>query len=401
VVSAIETINDVTEKRKLEAQLRQAQKMEAVGTLAGGVAHDFNNMLMVIIGHAELALQQIAPDQPLFANLQEIRKAAGRSADLTRQLLAFARKQSVVPKVLDLNETVEGMLKMLRRLIGEDIDLTWLPGEEGWPIKVDPSQIDQILANLCVNARDAIAGVGKITIETRNAIIDEAYCADHPEAIPGEYVLLAVSDDGCGMDKQTLDKIFEPFFTTKELGKGTGLGLATVYGIVKQNRGFVNVYSEPGQGSTFKIYLPRDTSKSVEIPKVIPAAPVAGGHETILLAEDEAAILDMVKQILEDFGYRVLAASTPGEAIRVAKEYTGEIHLLITDVVMPEMNGHELAKNLLSLHPKLKCLYMSGYSANVIARQGMLDEGINFIQKPFSMQAFAAKVREALDKIAS
>jgi nitrogen-specific signal transduction histidine kinase/CheY-like chemotaxis protein len=397
VVSAIETINDVTEKRKLEAQLRQAQKMEAVGTLAGGVAHDFNNMLMVIIGHAELALQQMAPDQPLFANLQEIRKAAGRSADLTRQLLAFARKQTVVPRVLDLNETVEGMLKMLRRLIGEDIDLTWLPGTGGWPIKVDPSQIDQILANLCVNARDAIAGVGKVTIETRNAIIDEAYCADHPEAIPGEYVLLAVSDDGCGMDKQTLDKIFEPFFTTKETGKGTGLGLATVYGIAKQNNGFVNVYSEPGQGSTFKIYLPRDTGKSVEMPRESPASPVTGGHETILLAEDEAAILDMVKQILEDFGYRVLAASTPGEAIRVAKEYTEEIHLLITDMVMPEMNGHELAKNLLSLHPKLKCLYMSGYSANVIARHGVLDEGTNFIQKPFSMQAFAAKVREALD----
>ncbi len=397
VVSAIETINDVTEKRKLEEQLRQAQKMEAVGTLAGGVAHDFNNMLIVIIGHTELALQQMAPDQPLFANLQEIRKAAGRSADLTRQLLAFARKQTVVPKVLDLNETVEGMLKMLRRLIGEDIDLTWLPGTGGWQIKVDPSQIDQILANLCVNARDAIAGVGKVTIETRNAVIDEAYCADHPEAIPGEYVLLAVSDDGCGLDKQTLGKIFEPFFTTKETGKGTGLGLATVYGIAKQNNGFVNVDSEPGQGSTFKIYLPRDTGKSVEMPRESPASSVTGGHETILLAEDEAAILDMVKQILEDFGYRVLAASTPGEAIRVAREYTGEIHLLITDMVMPEMNGHELAKNLLSLHPKLKCLYMSGYSANVIARHGVLDEGTNFIQKPFSMQAFAAKVREALD----
>ncbi|MHB1184924.1 MAG: PAS domain S-box protein [Desulfobulbia bacterium] len=397
VVSAIETINDVTEKRKLEEQLRQSQKMEAVGTLAGGVAHDFNNMLMVIIGHAELALRQIAPDQPLFANLQEIRKAAGRSADLTRQLLTFARKQTVVPKVLDLNETVEGMLKMLRRLIGENINLAWQPGAEIWPVKVDPSQIDQILANLCVNARDAIAGVGKVTIETRNTIIDEIYCADHPEAVPGEYIMLTVSDDGCGMDKQTLDKIFEPFFTTKEMGKGTGLGLATVYGIAKQNNGFVNVYSEPGQGSTFNIYLPRHAGKKEEMPRKSPASPMAGGHETILLAEDEAAILEMVKQILEDFGYRVLAASTPGEALRVAKEYTGEIHLLITDMVMPEMNGHELAKNVLSLYPKLKCLYMSGYNANVVARHGVLAEGIHFIQKPFSMQAFVAKVREAID----
>jgi len=239
--------------------------------------------------------------------------------------------------------------------------------------------------------------VGKVTIETRNATIDEAYCAGHPEAVPGEYLLLAVSDDGCGMDKQTLDKIFEPFFTTKEKGKGTGLGLATVYGIAKQNNGFINVYSEPGKGSTFKIYLPRHAGKTVETPKERPATPVMGGHETILLAEDETAILDMVKQILEDFGYRVLAASTPGQAIRATKEYAGDIDLLITDVVMPEMNGQELAKNLLALHPKLRIIYMSGYSGNVIARHGVLDEGVNFIQKPFSMQDFAAKVREVLD----
>ena len=397
VVSAIETITDVTEKRKLEEQLRQAQKMEAVGTLAGGVAHDFNNMLMVIIGHTDMVLRQMAPDQPFIADLQEIRKAAGRSADLTRQLLTFARKQTVTPQVIDINKTVEMMLKMIRRLIGEDIDLAWLPGKKIWPIKADPCQIDQIMANLCVNARDAITGVGKITIETRNTIIDEAYCAGHPEAVPGEYLLLAVSDDGCGMDKQTLNKIFEPFFTTKELGKGTGLGLATVYGIAKQNQGFINVYSEPGQGSTFKIYLPRHAGKSGDMAKESPATPAVGGHETILLAEDEVAILDMVKQILEDFGYRVLAAPTPGEAIRMAEKHSGEIHLLITDVVMPEMNGQELAHNLSALHPKLKSLYMSGYSGNVIAHHGALDEGVNFIQKPFSMQAFAAKVREVLD----
>ncbi|OGQ88523.1 MAG: hypothetical protein A2512_11915 [Deltaproteobacteria bacterium RIFOXYD12_FULL_56_24] len=397
VVSAIETISDVTEKRKLEEQLQQAQKMEAIGTLAGGVAHDFNNMLMVIIGHAEIALRQMAPDQPFFADLREIRKAAGRSAELTRQLLTFARKQTVTPQVVDINKTVEMMLKMLRRLIGEDIDLAWLPGAGIWPIKADPSQIDQILANLCVNARDAIAGVGKVTIETRNEIIDETYCADHPEAVPGEYLLLAVSDDGCGMDKQTLGKIFEPFFTTKEQGKGTGLGLATVYGITKQSQGFINVYSEPGQGSTFKIYLPRHAGKSGEMPKESATTPAVGGHETILLAEDEAAILNMVKQILEDFGYWVLAASTPREAIRMAKKHSGEINLLITDVIMPEMNGQELAKNLRALHPELKSLYMSGYSGNVIAHHGALDEGVNFIQKPFSMQAFAAKVREVLE----
>ena len=262
IVNYVAVKRDITEHLRLAAQFQQAQKMESVGRLAGGVAHDFNNMLGVILGHAELALEQVDPAQPLHADLEEIRKAAERSADLTRQLLAFARKQTVAPKVLDLNETVEGMLKMLRRLIGEDIDLAWLPGADLWPVKMDPSQIDQILANLCVNARDAIAGVGKVTIETGNGAFDEDYCADHAGFVPGEYVLLAVSDDGCGMDKETLAHIFEPFFTTKEMGKGTGLGLATVYGIVKQNNGFINVYSEPGQGTTFKIYLPRHVGKA-------------------------------------------------------------------------------------------------------------------------------------------
>ncbi|MBI4793410.1 MAG: response regulator, partial [Deltaproteobacteria bacterium] len=257
VTAAIEMVEDITEKLSLESQLHQAQKMESVGRLAGGVAHDFNNMLGVIIGHAELTLDQMDPTHPLFASMQEIRKAAVRSADLTRQLLAFARKQTVAPKVLDLNETVEGMFKMLRRLIGEDINLVWLPDSDLWPVKMDPSQIDQILANLCVNARDAIVGVGKVTIETHTITFDEACCAEHPGFMPGDFVMLAVSDDGKGMDQETLDKIFEPFFTTKGTGRGTGLGLATVYGVVKQNNGFINVYSEPGQGSTIKIYLPR------------------------------------------------------------------------------------------------------------------------------------------------
>ncbi|MBU4261360.1 MAG: response regulator [Proteobacteria bacterium] len=397
VTAAIEMVEDITEKLSLENQLSQAQKMESVGRLAGGVAHDFNNMLGVIIGHTELALDQMDPTQPLFTPMQEILKAALRSAALTRQLLAFARKQTVVPKVLDLNETVEGMLKMLRRLIGEDIDLVWLPDSDLWTVKMDPSQIDQILANLCVNARDAIAGVGKITIETHSETFDEAYCANHAGFIAGDFVMLAVSDDGQGMDKETLDKIFEPFFTTKGVGQGTGLGLATVYGVVKQNNGFINVYSEPGQGSTFKIYLPRHAAKNGKMRKERPAAPNAQGHETVLLVEDEAAILRVTKLMLENLGYRVLTASTPGEAILLAKEHDGEIHLLVTDVVMPDMNGLDLAKKLISLYPGLRSLFMSGYTGNVIAHHGILGDGINFLQKPFSIQALAAKVREVLD----
>ncbi len=397
IASAIETVNDVTEKRNLQEQLVQSQKMESVARLAGGVAHDFNNMLGVIIGHTELAMGQVSSSQPLFASLQEIRKAAERSAGLTRQLLAFARKQTVAPRVLDLNETVAGMLKMLRPLIGEDIDLAWQPGGEVQPVKMDPSQIDQILANLCVNARDAIAGVGRITIETGMTTFDPAYCAYHPEFVPGEYVSLTVSDDGCGMDHETLEKIFDPFFTTKEVGRGTGLGLATVYGIVKQNDGFINAYSEPGQGTTIKLYLPRHTVEAVQAQRHDHAASVPGGHETILLVEDENSILNMAKLLLEKLGYRVLAASTPGEAIHLAKAHDGEICMLIVDVIMPEMNGRDLARRLVSLYPQMGCLFMSGYSGDVIAHHGMLDEGVQFIQKPFSMQDLAVKVREVLD----
>ena len=385
------------EKVDLEGQLRQAQKMEAVGRLAGGVAHDFNNMLSVIIGNASLALEEVDPTQPLYAALEEIRKAGDRSADLTRQLLAFARKQTVAPKVLDLNNIVSGMTSMLQRLIGEDIDLKWLPGEKLAPVKVDPGQIDQILANLCVNARDAIADVGNVTIETGNAVLDEAYCKDHAGFLPGAYVLLAVSDNGCGMDAETADSVFEPFFTTKELGKGTGLGLATVYGIVKQNNGFINVYSEPGRGTTFKIFLPQHmTRRAAHLPEKEAGQQAERGHETILLVEDEPSILRMAKMMLERIGYTVVAAGTPGEAIRLAGEYAGQIQLLITDVVMPEMNGRDLATRILSLYPDLKRLFMSGYTADVIAHHGVLDEGVNFLQKPFSMENLSAKVREAL-----
>jgi len=385
------------EKRELEARLVQSHKMEAVGRLAGGVAHDFNNMLGIILGHTEMVLDQLEPTDPLSADLREIRKAAERSANLTRQLLAFARKQTVAPKVLDLNEAVQGMLNMLRRLIGEDIDLSWLPGADVWPVKVDPSQIDQILANLCVNARDAIADVGKLTIETENVAFDEAYCARHGGFVPGKYVLLAVSDNGSGMDEETQNRLFEPFFTTKELGKGTGLGLATVYGIVKQNNGFINVYSEPCHGTSFKIYIPRHAGQPVEDRKASTAEIPKGRGETVLLVEDEPAILNMTTKMLERQGYTVLAASAPGEALRLAEEHSGEIHLLMTDVVMPEMNGRDLAQNLFSLHPNLKALFMSGYTANVIAHHGVLDEGVDFIQKPFSVKTLAEKVREVLD----
>lgn len=386
------------EKDKLEAQLQQAQKMESVGRLAGGVAHDFNNMLGVILGHAELGLMRLEPTHPACANLKEISRTAERSADLTRQLLAFARKQTVVPKVLDLNVSLTEMLKMLQRLIGEDIRLNWHPSPGLWQVRMDPSQVDQILANLCVNARDAIDGTGSITIETANSTVDAEYCLINREAAPGEYVRLTVSDSGSGMDKETQSHVFEPFFTTKELGKGTGLGLATVYGAVRQNNGFINIYSEAGQGTTFSIYLPRDTSsRSGGAGSKAAVAPVSYGQETILLVEDEPAILDVASTMLEMQGYTVLKADNPGEAIRLAREHSGQIQLLMTDVIMPEMNGRDLAKSLLSIYPDMKRLFMSGYTADVIANHGVLEEGVHFIQKPFSLSDMAAKVRVVLD----
>jgi len=402
VIGAIESIRDITERKRaeeereiLQVQLIQAQKMESVGRLAGGVAHDFNNMLGAILGYTGLALDQTDPSDPLSKYLQQILKAAERSADLTRQLLAFARKQTVAPKVLALNETVEGMLRLLRRLIGEDIDLAWLPGRELWPVKMDHSQLDQILANLCVNARDAIAGVGKVTIETANTVFDAEFCARHAGFVPGDYVLLAVSDNGCGMDAETLSRIFEPFFTTKEVGQGTGLGLASVYGAVTQNNGFINTYSEPGQGTTFKIYLPRHTDIVVQA-TAEPQQAAARGSETVLLVEDEPMMLELTMSMLEQLGYTVLAARTPGEAMLLAREHSGSIDLLITDVVMPEMNGRDLAGNLLALYPGMKCLFMSGYTANVIAHHGVLDEGVHFLEKPFLMTDLAANIRKAL-----
>jgi two-component system sensor histidine kinase EvgS len=397
-------VNDITDRRRIEAerkqlqaQLLQAQKMESVGRLAGGVAHDFNNMLGVILGRAEMMFMGTKPEDPYYEDLQEIYKAAQRSTDLTRQLLAFARKQTIAPKVLYLNDTVEGMLKMLRRLIGEDIDLVWKPDTFLWPVKVDPAQVDQVLANLCVNARDAIFGIGKVIIETNNVFFDEAYCASHAEAKPGQYVMLAVSDDGCGMDKETRENLFEPFFTTKEVGEGTGLGLAMIYGIVKQNDGFINVTSEPGQGTTFKLYFPRtrDADKAVGEQT---ATAIETGSETILLVEDEASILRLGTAVLEKFGYNVIAACTPGEAISMAEQSDIRIHLLVTDVVMPEMNGKELKTRIEKLIPDIKVLFMSGYTGNLIVHQGILEGDVQFLQKPFSVSSLVGKVRKVLNQ---
>ena len=404
IVNFVAVKRDVTvhikaaeEKANLENQLQQAQKMESVGRLAGGVAHDYNNALTSIMGFTELAMMDADPKGPLHADLSQILKAGKRATDITKQLLAFARKQTIAPVVLDLNRSVESMLKMLRRLIGEDIDLVWMPGKDLGNVKMDPSQIDQILANLCVNARDAIEGVGKITIETATKVFDSDYCADHTGFVPGEFVMLTISDNGCGMDKEILKNIFEPFFTTKPVDKGTGLGLSTVYGIVKQNNGFINVYSEPGKGTGIKIYLPPHEDKAVEIQGKSTEEVPQGRGETILVVEDDQPILKLAQKILEGLNYTVFIADTPKGAISLAKEHTGEIHLLVTDVIMPEMNGRELSEQLQSLSPDLKCIFMSGYTANAIAHHGVLDEGVHFIQKPFSKRDLATIVRKVLD----
>lgn len=389
-------LTDISERLKLEAQLQQAQKMESIGRLAGGVAHDFNNMLGVILGHAELAMEQTEVSHPVYYDLQEIFNAAQRSADLTKQLLAFARRQAAAPKILDLNATIAGMLKMLRRIIGEDIDLVWGPAANLCKVKIDPVQLDQILANLCANARDAIDGVGKLTIETKNVSIDSAYCAGHAGFLPGDSVMLAVSDDGRGMDEETLENLFEPFYTTKGVGEGTGLGLATVYGIVKQNNGCINVYSEPGRGSTFKIYLPR-VAAPVETKTEPTVRAVAKGTETVLVVEDEASILNLSTVVLERCGYSVLAAGLPSEALQLVARHKARIDLLITDVVMPEMNGQALKERVAELHPHISVLFMSGYTTSAIVHRGILEKDVHFIQKPFSVNALAKKVREVLD----
>jgi len=398
------TVRDISKRKQsekereaLQKQLTQAQKMESVGRLAGGVAHDFNNMLGVILGHTQLAMEQVDKLSSAHGDLAEVRKAAQRSADLTRQLLAFARQQTSSPKVLDLNQTIELMLTMIQRLIGEDIQLTFIPEESLSPVKIDPSQVDQILANLCVNSRDAIDGVGKITIETKNVVLDHEYCKQHAGCKPGNYVMLAVSDTGCGMKNDTLKNIFDPFFTTKKVGEGTGLGLATVYGIVKQNEGYIEVYSEFGYGTMFKIYLPQ-TQESFDKEAGNHTNEILKGTETVLLVEDEGSILNLANIVLQRYGYKVIAASTPKKALAMVQEYDARIHLLITDVVMPEMNGWELKEQLQKNIPEIKVLFMSGYTANIVAERGVLERNVEFLQKPFTVEFLAQKVREVLDR---
>ncbi len=392
-------LRDQEEKEALESQLVHAQKLESVGRLAGGVAHDFNNMLQAILGYTEIAIEQVPVGQPLHADLLEIQKAAQRSTSLTRQLQTFARKQVSSPRVLNINEAVEGMSAMLRRLIGEGVQLVWKPGKDLGTVKIDPSQLDQIVANLCINARDAIGKEGHITLETGNAEIPDAGGRPHGDIAPGSYTLLTVRDDGCGMRPDVLEHIFEPFFTTKPIGKGTGLGLSTVYGIVKQNHGAILVDSAEGKGSTFRIYLPRYTGE-----EETPAGPAeketlaSSRHEVILLVEDEETILRTTRRILESLGYKVLATPSPKEAIQLFESHKGRIDLLLTDVIMPGMNGPELVRHLLEKHPRLKYLFMSGYTANLLAEQGVKENNADFIQKPFSRKMLAEKVKSAIGR---
>lgn len=386
------------ERGKLQAQLIQSQKMESVGRLAGGVAHDYNNMLGVIIGHTELAMLKMDAGGSMENHLREIMNAAQRSSELTQHLLAFARRQTIAPRILDLNQSITAILKMVQVLLGENIELVWLPGSGTHSIKIDPVQFNQLLMNICVNARDAISVDGRISIETQRLMVDESYCTINTYFVPGDYALLIVSDNGSGMDKETQSKIFEPFFTTKGVGKGTGLGLATVYGIVKQNNGFINVYSEVGKGTTFKIYFPYcEGSAEQKTERTFDIFPI-NSCETILVVEDEQALLDINRAMLKDLGYNVLAANTPAKAVHLGREYAGAIDLLMTDVVMPEMNGRELEQRIRESNPKLKCLFASGYTASVISHQGVLDENVNFIQKPFTLQDLALKIREVINK---
>lgn len=385
------------EHEKLQAQFMHAQKMESVGRLAGGVAHDFNNMLTGIMGYAELCQENIAVDNPIHEFLDEIIATTKRSAKLTNHLLAFARKQIIEPKLLDINDTISGMLKLLTRLIGKDVIIKFLADSAPWLVKMDPTQIDQILANLCVNARDAISGVGSVIIETRNATVDTSYCGDHLGFVPGEYVLLTVTDTGCGMDRMTLEKIFDPFFTTKGIGEGTGLGLSTVFGIVKQNSGFINVTSELGKGTRFEIYLPRSVATDDGEVVAEMKAKALHGNETVMLVDDEKSIRVTTSLFLQGLGYTVLVAKDPEQALRLAAEYPGEIHLLITDVIMPGMSGCDLSNQLTELRPAIKSLFISGFTADVIAQRGISEDGINFLSKPFGRDVLGRKVRQVLD----
>ena len=391
-------MEDVTETRTLELQFRQAQKMEAIGRLAGGIAHDFNNLLMVISGYSEFLLERLGPDPQLRGPAQEISNATQRATSLTRQLLAFSRKQMLAPKVLDLNEVVAENLKMLTRMIGEDIDLVMVPGPGLGAVRADPGQIDQVIMNLAVNARDAMPQGGKLTIETANVTLDENFARTHTPLTPGDYIMLAISDTGIGMDGETQSRIFEPFFTTKG-AKGTGLGLSTVYGIVKQSGGFIFVDSQPQRGTAFRTYFPRVDGReeaaaaqdSLGLPRP------DHGQETILLVEDETHLRRLARQYLETQGYKILEAEDGAAALQIVDGYQGTIDLLLTDVIMPGMNGRVLATNIAKLVPDIRVLYMSGYTENAIGHDGTLDAGVNLLQKPFSLPALKDRVREVLD----
>jgi signal transduction histidine kinase/CheY-like chemotaxis protein len=403
MISSVWDVTDIKrseiDRQKLQEQLALSQRMESIGLLAGGVAHDFNNMLGVIMGHTDLILDIIAPDDRISKSILEIQDAARRSANLTQQLLTFARKQTVSPRVLDINQVISGMLDMMRRLIGENIKLNFKPSEDSWKIKMDPGQIDQVLANLCVNARDAIKEVGLVSIETNNVSfrIDDPFLENQLDS--GDYVLITVTDSGSGMNKEVMEHLFDPFYTTKVPGKGTGLGLSTVYGIIKQNNGNINVESEPGRGSIFRIYLPRYQGEdyiresAVEKPRKNKKNNI---NTTILLVEDEIPILNACTEMLQRLNYHVLYTSSPLKAISIAKEYQGSIDLLITDVIMPEMNGKDLSGKIAELHPGIKHLFMSGYTADIIAHHGVLEDGVNFLQKPFSLSRFSLKLEEIM-----
>ncbi|MGD0009881.1 MAG: response regulator [Terriglobia bacterium] len=393
-------VEDVTERRRLEEQLRQAQKMEAVGRLAGGVAHDFNNLLTIIIGYSDLLLERVSLRDGMRPPVEEIKKAADRAASLTRQLLAFNRKQVLPPHIVDLNSLLTNVDKMLRRMIGKNIKLvTHLPSGLG-RVKADPGQIEQVIMNLAVNARDAMPQGGHLTLEAANVDLDSSYATCHESVLPDHYVMIAMSDTGIGMDAETQARIFQPFFTAKQRGKGMGLGLATVYGIVRQSEGHIWVYSEPGKGTTFKVYLPRiDQAVEVIAPTPVPVDELPLDCQTILLVEDEEVVRSFARGLLESRGYEVLEAKGANDALEIGGRYKKHIHLLLTDVVMPQMSGRELAEHLAPLHPETKVLYMSGYADHAVVQHGLLDPGTVFLQKPFTPAALARKLREVLDSV--
>ena len=397
ITGIVELMTDVSERIQLEEQFYQAQKMEAVGRLAGGVAHDFNNMLSVILGYAEMARLAATEGSQFAEYADEILEAGRRSADLVRQLLAFSRKDHISPQIINCNAHIDNSQKMLKRLVGDDIEIRFRPTADLWNVKLDPTQLDQIIVNLVVNSRDAIIGVGLVALATGNVVLDEEYCRMHVYSSPGEYVLLTVSDTGLGMTKEVLAKMFEPFFTTKKLGRGTGLGMSTIFGIVKQNGGIIETYSEVDHGTTIKIYFPRSREEAIEQAIISKYSPGVG-NETILVVDDDPAILRICRSMLVQSGYQVLTSNDPINAIQQVKTHTGKIDLLISDTIMPHMNGKELKEAIDEFCPEIEILFMSGYTADIISSQGILVEGVNFLQKPFTRDRLHRKVREVLDQ---